>query len=120
MRINGVAPGQWVSCVCVWGWVGLSAVGGSTQLSQHAAHTPRHNDTSGPIWTPLIAQSFPGEPEKEAGHAHAIASFGANYPIGRAGQPAEVAPAFVYLADVRASSFVAGEILAVTGGQPTA
>ncbi len=71
-------------------------------------------------------QSFP--PHKEAGsgggakkqHSHAIASHGASYPIARAGQPAECAPAYVFLADGKASSYVAGEILAVTGGKSTA
>lgn len=43
----------------------------------------------GPIWTPFITGSFP--PDK-------IASFGENSPMKRAGQPVEVAPAFVYLA----------------------
>ena len=80
----------------------------------------------GPIWTPLIVRSFPGEPEqkRDTGGAgavpHSIASHGASYPIARAGQPAEVAPAYVFLADPAAASYVAGEVLAVTGGKPTA
>jgi NAD(P)-dependent dehydrogenase (short-subunit alcohol dehydrogenase family) len=77
----------------------------------------------GPIWTPLIPQSFPGEPEKkktDESFSHDIKSHGASYPVGRAGQPAECAGAFVFLADTKASSYVAGEVLAVTGGKPTA
>ena len=46
-----------------------------------------------------------------------MASFGADTPLGRAGQPAEVAPAFVYFAS-QESSYVTGEVLAVTGGRP--
>jgi NAD(P)-dependent dehydrogenase (short-subunit alcohol dehydrogenase family) len=62
----------------------------------------------GPIWTPLIPATMPEEQ---------VESFGEQTPLGRAGQPAEVAPAFVYLASAEAS-FVTGEVLAVTGGQP--
>jgi NAD(P)-dependent dehydrogenase (short-subunit alcohol dehydrogenase family) len=63
----------------------------------------------GPVWTPLVAASFP--PEKNAEH-------GKSAPVGRAAQPAEVAPAFVFLA-CDESRYVSGEILAVTGGSPT-
>jgi NAD(P)-dependent dehydrogenase (short-subunit alcohol dehydrogenase family) len=62
----------------------------------------------GPIWTPLIPATMP---------ADAVASFGEQTPLGRAGQPAEVATAFVYLASSDAS-YVTGEVLAVTGGKP--
>jgi NAD(P)-dependent dehydrogenase (short-subunit alcohol dehydrogenase family) len=62
----------------------------------------------GPIWTPLIPATMPQDK---------VESFGTSTPLGRAGQPAEVAPAFVYLAS-RESSYVTGEVLAVTGGQP--
>jgi NAD(P)-dependent dehydrogenase (short-subunit alcohol dehydrogenase family) len=62
----------------------------------------------GPIWTPLIPATMPEEK---------VESFGEQTPMGRAGQPAEVATAFVYLAS-RRSSFITGEVLAVTGGQP--
>jgi hypothetical protein len=64
----------------------------------------------GPIWTPLIPQSF-GE-EKVAKH-------GESAPLERAGQPAEVAPVFVFLASDEAS-YVSGEIVGVTGGSPLA
>ena len=62
----------------------------------------------GPIWTPLIPATMP--PEK-------VESFGEQTPMGRAGQPAEVAPAFVFLASPE-SSYITGEVIAVTGGQP--
>ncbi|AWB86421.1 SDR family oxidoreductase [Mycetocola zhujimingii] len=61
----------------------------------------------GPIWTPLIpATSWPDKVE----------SFGADTPIGRAGQPAELAGAYVYLASDDAS-YVSGAVLPVTGGK---
>jgi NAD(P)-dependent dehydrogenase (short-subunit alcohol dehydrogenase family) len=62
----------------------------------------------GPIWTPLIPATMP--PEQ-------VESFGEQTPLGRAGQPAELAPAYVFLASPE-SSFITGEVLAVTGGQP--
>jgi NAD(P)-dependent dehydrogenase (short-subunit alcohol dehydrogenase family) len=62
----------------------------------------------GPIWTPLIPATMPEEK---------VASFGTDTPLGRAGQPAEVAPAFVFLASAE-SSYITGEVIAVTGGQP--
>jgi NAD(P)-dependent dehydrogenase (short-subunit alcohol dehydrogenase family) len=64
----------------------------------------------GPVWTPLVAMSMP--PEQ-------IDEFGAQTPLGRAAQPAELAPPYVFLASDEAR-FVSGEILAVTGGSPTA
>ncbi|HET8541209.1 MAG TPA: SDR family oxidoreductase [Anaeromyxobacter sp.] len=64
----------------------------------------------GPIWTPLIPQSF-GE-EKVRKH-------GESAPLERAGQPAEVAPVYVFLASDE-SSYVSGEIVGVTGGSPLA
>jgi NAD(P)-dependent dehydrogenase (short-subunit alcohol dehydrogenase family) len=62
----------------------------------------------GPIWTPLIPATMPEEK---------VESFGTQTPLGRAGQPAEVATAFVFLASAE-SSYVTGEVLAVTGGGP--
>jgi NAD(P)-dependent dehydrogenase (short-subunit alcohol dehydrogenase family) len=62
----------------------------------------------GPIWTPLIPTTMPREKVK---------SFGADTPLGRAGQPAEVAPAYVYFAS-QESSYTTGEVLGVTGGKP--
>ena len=63
----------------------------------------------GPIWTPLIPATMPDEKSQ---------SHGESAPIGRAGQPAEVAPAFVFFAS-QESSYVTGQSLGVTGGQPT-
>jgi NAD(P)-dependent dehydrogenase (short-subunit alcohol dehydrogenase family) len=61
----------------------------------------------GPIWTPL--QPSHGQPQKK------LTSFGQNTPLGRAGQPAEVAPAFVFLAS-QESSYITSEVIGVTGG----
>lgn len=60
----------------------------------------------GPIWTPLIVSSF--SPEK-------VVSFGSDVPMKRAGQPFELAPAYVYLASSD-SSYVTGQVLHVNGG----
>ncbi|QFT87329.1 General stress protein 39 [Bacillus sp. THAF10] len=60
----------------------------------------------GPIWTPLIPASFPGENVDE---------FGTNSPMGRPGQPAELAPAYVYLAS-EDSSYVSGQMIHINGG----
>jgi NAD(P)-dependent dehydrogenase (short-subunit alcohol dehydrogenase family) len=62
----------------------------------------------GPIWTPLIPATMP--PEQ-------VESFGQQVPLGRPGQPAEVAPAYVFLASDEAS-YVSGARIAVTGGNP--
>ncbi|WP_309106111.1 glucose 1-dehydrogenase [Arthrobacter sp.] len=64
----------------------------------------------GPIWTPLQVSS--GQPKE------ALPEFGQSTPLGRAGQPAELAPAYVFLASPE-SSFVIGETLNVNGGSPT-
>ena len=64
----------------------------------------------GPIWTPL--QVSDGQPQDK------LASFGENTPLGRMGQPAELAPAYVFLASAE-SSYVIGETLNVNGGMPT-
>ena len=60
----------------------------------------------GPVWTPLIAMSF--EPEE-------VAEFGQDNPLERPAQPAELAPAYVFLASDEAR-FVVGEVVGVTGG----
>jgi NAD(P)-dependent dehydrogenase (short-subunit alcohol dehydrogenase family) len=62
----------------------------------------------GPIWTPLIPSTMPDEKVK---------SFGENVPLGRAGQPVELAPVYVMLASDEAS-YVTGARVAVTGGRP--
>lgn len=61
----------------------------------------------GPVWTPFIAAT--DWPEK-------LPTFGQDTPLGRAGQPAELASTYVYLAE-DASSFVSGSVCAVTGGK---
>ncbi|HEY1242302.1 MAG TPA: SDR family oxidoreductase [Bryobacteraceae bacterium] len=61
----------------------------------------------GPIWTPLIPSTFP--PEK-------VKSFGADVPLGRPGEPEEVAPAFVFLASDD-SSYMLGQTLHPNGGE---
>ncbi|MBQ0986864.1 SDR family oxidoreductase [Streptomyces sp. F63] len=60
----------------------------------------------GPVWTPLIPSTMPDTEE-----------FGAKAPLGRPAQPAEMAPAFVFLASQEAS-FITAEILNATGGTP--
>ena len=64
----------------------------------------------GPVWTPLIEQSF--SPEQ-------VKTFGEQSPLGRPAQPAELAPAYVFLASDE-GRYVSGEILGVTGGKPLA
>ena len=62
----------------------------------------------GPIWTPLIPSTMPPE--------H-VEHFGENTPLGRAGQPAELAPAYVLLASDD-GSYMTGALIPVTGGRP--
>ena len=64
----------------------------------------------GPIWTPL--QVSDGQPKE------ALPEFGQSTPLGRAGQPTELAPAYVFLASPE-SSYVIGETLNVNGGSPS-
>ncbi|WP_425956813.1 SDR family oxidoreductase [Xylanimonas sp. McL0601] len=61
----------------------------------------------GPVWTPLIPSTM-SDPKVE--------KFGVQTPLGRAGQPAELAPAYVFFAS-QESSYVTGDCLGVTGGQ---
>lgn len=62
----------------------------------------------GPVWTPLIPSTMPEQ---------TVATFGSNVPMKRAAQPAELATAYVMLADPR-SSYTSGATIAVTGGKP--
>jgi NAD(P)-dependent dehydrogenase (short-subunit alcohol dehydrogenase family) len=62
----------------------------------------------GPIWTPLIPSTMAGE---------SVENFGKNTPLGRPGQPAEVAPAYVLLAS-NDGSYITGAMIPVTGGRP--
>jgi len=61
----------------------------------------------GPIWTPLIPASFDAEK---------VARFGSDVPMGRAGEPDEVAPCFVFLA-CKDSSYMTGQVLHPNGGE---
>ncbi len=61
----------------------------------------------GPIWTPLIPSTFPNEK---------VDTFGSDTPMKRAGQPEELAPAYVYLASDD-SSYMTGQILHINGGE---
>ena len=61
----------------------------------------------GPIWTPLIVGSFKGKK---------VAEFGSDVPLGRAGEPAEVAPCYLFLA-CQDSSYMTGQILHPNGGE---
>ncbi|MFB7026837.1 MULTISPECIES: glucose 1-dehydrogenase [unclassified Streptomyces] len=60
----------------------------------------------GPVWTPLIPATMPG-----------VKDFGEQSPLGRPAQPAEMAPAYVFLASSGAS-YITGEIVNATGGTP--
>jgi NAD(P)-dependent dehydrogenase (short-subunit alcohol dehydrogenase family) len=62
----------------------------------------------GPVWTPLIPATMPAEQ---------AANFGKDSPFGRPAQPAELAPAYVFLASNEAT-YISGAILPVTGGKP--
>jgi len=62
----------------------------------------------GPVWTPLIPSTLP--PDQVEG-------FGSDTPIGRAAQPAELAPLYVFLAS-DAARYVTGEVYGITGGEP--
>jgi NAD(P)-dependent dehydrogenase (short-subunit alcohol dehydrogenase family) len=62
----------------------------------------------GPVWTPLIPATMGGDK---------LESFGAQSPMGRAAQPAELAPFYVFLAS-QESSYMTSEVLGVTGGSP--
>jgi NAD(P)-dependent dehydrogenase (short-subunit alcohol dehydrogenase family) len=61
----------------------------------------------GPIWTPLITSTFPKEK---------VENFGKDTPLGRAGEPSEVAPSYVFLAS-QDSSYMTGQVLHVNGGE---
>lgn len=62
----------------------------------------------GPIWTPLIVSTFTKEHQRK---------FGKDTPMKRPGQPAEVAPAYVFLASEDAS-YISGQVIHINGGEP--
>ena len=89
-----------------------SAVNGLTKTlaTEFAKENVRINAVApGPIWTPLIPSTMPEEK---------VESFGSDTPLGRAGQPVEIAPIYVLLASDEAS-YITGEVYAATGGQGT-
>jgi NAD(P)-dependent dehydrogenase (short-subunit alcohol dehydrogenase family) len=61
----------------------------------------------GPVWTPLIPATFP---------ADKVSEFGQQVPMGRAAQPDEIAPSYVFFASDQLSSYYTGEVLAPVGG----
>jgi NAD(P)-dependent dehydrogenase (short-subunit alcohol dehydrogenase family) len=61
----------------------------------------------GPVWTPLIPATFPADKVQE---------FGQQVPMGRAAQPDEIAPSYVFFASDQLSSYYTGEVLAPIGG----
>ena len=80
----------------------------ATQLAKRKTGIRVNGVAPGPIWTPLIPSAFDEDKVDE---------FGADVPLGRPGQPEEVAPAFVYLASEADSSYVTGQIIHVNGGE---
>jgi NAD(P)-dependent dehydrogenase (short-subunit alcohol dehydrogenase family) len=60
------------------------------------------------VWTPLIPATMPEEK---------VETFGEQSPLGRAAQPAELAPIYVFLAS-QESSYITSEVVGVTGGSP--
>jgi NAD(P)-dependent dehydrogenase (short-subunit alcohol dehydrogenase family) len=62
----------------------------------------------GPVWTPLIPATMPAEK---------VESFGEQVPMGRAAQPDEIAPSYVFFAASQLSSYYSGEVLAPIGGE---
>jgi NAD(P)-dependent dehydrogenase (short-subunit alcohol dehydrogenase family) len=78
----------------------------ATQLAEQGIRV--NSVAPGPVWTPLIPATMP--PDK-------VESFGQQAPMGRAAQPAELAPTYVFLAS-QESSYTTAEVIAVTGGSP--
>lgn len=62
----------------------------------------------GPVWTPLIPATIPAEK---------VESFGGQSKLGRAAEPDEIAPSYVFLASERMSSFYTGQVFAAVGGE---
>ena len=78
------------------------------QLAQRKTGIRVNAVAPGPIWTPLIPASF---------DADKVDTFGADTPMGRPGQPEEVAPAYVFLASEADSSYITGQVIHVNGGE---
>lgn len=79
----------------------------STSLMKQKKGIRVNGVAPGPIWTPLIPSSFDAE---------TVAKFGKNTPMGRMGQPSEVAPAYLFLASDDAS-YITGQVIHVNGGE---
>jgi NAD(P)-dependent dehydrogenase (short-subunit alcohol dehydrogenase family) len=62
----------------------------------------------GPVWTPLIPATMDAEK---------VASFGSQAPFGRAAEPDEIAPSYLFFASGTMSSYYSGEVLAPIGGE---
>lgn len=77
----------------------------SQQLAERGIHV--NAVAPGPVWTPLIPATFPPE---------AVEKFGTSVPLGRAGQPDEIAPSYVFLASDD-SSYMTGQVLHPNGGE---
>lgn len=88
--------------------IAFAREGADVVISYLNEHDDVNSVAPGPIWTPLIPATMP--PEK-------VESFGSDVPLGRPGQPAELAPAYVLLASDD-GSYISGARLAVTGGRP--
>lgn len=78
----------------------------STNLLKNKTGIRVNGVAPGPIWTPLIPSSFDAEQLKD---------FGKQTPMGRMGQPSEVAPAYLFLAS-EAASYISGQVIHVNGG----
>lgn len=78
------------------------------QLAQRGTGIRVNAVAPGPIWTPLIPSTFGEEKVDE---------FGGDTPLGRPGQPEEVAPAFVFLASAADSSYIIGQVIHPNGGE---
>lgn len=78
----------------------------STNLLKNKTGIRVNGVAPGPIWTPLIPSSFDEETLKE---------FGKQTPMGRMGQPSEVAPAYLFLASEEAS-YISGQVIHINGG----
>ncbi|KRF13714.1 NAD(P)-dependent oxidoreductase [Paenibacillus sp. Soil787] len=78
----------------------------SLSKSLHSKGIRVNGVVPGTIWTPLIPASFPSDQ---------VANWGAKNPMKRAGQPFEIAPAYVYLAS-EDSTYVSGQFIHITGG----
>lgn len=80
----------------------------AVQLAQRGTGIRVNGVAPGPIWTSLIPSTF---------DADKVDEFGADVPLGRPGQPEEVAPAYVFLASNADSSYITGQVIHVNGGE---